>query len=215
MNKKATTFTLSKAETYSINPFVEKAIEEIQDNTKRRIKWLKGNKAIQHHYDNEKGETIATAAFIQQIEIDETQFTKFYVSQLGLLFDLPKPALRVFAYILNTLQPKSDRFYIHMKEALKYTEYKEEKSIFIGLAFLCEKSFIARSESHYMYYINPMVFFNGDRITFAKTYIKKRDKLLKNDPNQGILNFAIETDDGDVVNTKTGEIMPKIKNIEI
>lgn len=175
---------LSKLPTFDSNPFVEKAIEKINENTIKKLRWIKGNQVVQHFLEDEQGKVVAHAAFLQHIEVDEEKFAKIYLSQLGFFFDLPKPAMRIFTYILNNLQPKTDRFFIVMKEALKYTDYKEEKSIFIGLAYLCEKGLIARSETHYMYYINPMVFFNGDRVTFAKTYVRKRDKALKDDPNQ-------------------------------
>lgn len=180
---------LTNQQMFTENPFVEKAIEQINENTKKTYRWLKGNKLVQQYAVNEEGEIIAHAAFVQQIEVDETQFAKLYLSQLGVFFDLPKTALRVFTYILNILQPKSDRVFINLREALKYTGYKDENSIISGLAILCHKGFIARSEVHYMYFINPMVFFNGNRITFAKTYIRKREKALKNDPNQLKISF--------------------------
>lgn len=181
---------LTNQQMFTENPFVEKAIEQINENTKKTYRWLKGNKLVQQYAENEEGKIIAHAAFVQQVEVDETQFAKLYLSQLGVFFDLPKTALRVFTYILNSLQPKSDRVFINLREALKYTGYKDENSIISGLAILCDKGFIARSEVHYMYFINPMVFFNGNRITFAKTYIRKREKALKNDPNQLSFNFV-------------------------
>ena len=39
-----------------------------------------------------------------------------------------------------------------------------------------------------MFFINPMVAFNGNRITFAKSYVKKKKAKTKEiDPNQ--VNF--------------------------
>lgn len=187
---------LSKQQTFTENPFIEKAIEEISENTKRSYRWLRGNKLVQQYVENEDGQIIAHAAFFQQIELDEKQFAKLYLSQLGVFFDLSKPAIRVFTYILSVLQPRSDRVYINLKEAMKYTGYKDENSIISGLAVLCDKGFIARSEVYYMYFINPMVFFNGNRITFARTYIRKREKTIKkNDPNQLKINFFNDIDE--------------------
>lgn len=180
---------ISKLPTFTENPFIEKAIEQIEENTKVKNRWITGNKLVQQYAENEEGKVIAHAAFLQHVEVDETQFAKLYISQLGVFFDLPKTAIRVFTYILKFLQPKSDRIFINTKEALKYTGYKEENSITAGLAILCDKGFIARSEVHYMYYINPMVFFNGDRITFAKTYVRKRDKKKIQDKTQLEIGF--------------------------
>lgn len=187
--EKLTQVKLSDLPTFESNPFVEKAIEKISENTTKKLRWIKGNQVVQHYLENEEGKVVAHAAFLQQIEVDEEKFAKLYLSQLGFFFDLPKPAMRVFTYILNNLQPKTDRFFLVMKEALSYTQYKEEKSIFTGLAYLCDKGLIARSETHYMYYINPLVFFNGDRVTFAKTYVRNRKKAVIEDPNQLKISF--------------------------
>lgn len=51
-----------------------------------------------------------------------------------------------------------------------------------GLAELLEASIIARSEESSLYFINPMVMFNGNRITFAKSYVRKQ--IIKNHPTQ-------------------------------
>lgn len=194
---------LTKQETFSENPFLEKAIQQITENTKTKYRWLKGKNAAQREYvETKTGEIIAHSTFLQHIEVDETQFAKLYLSQLGVFFDLPKTALRVFTYFLNGLPTKADRMYINIKEALKFTGYKNENSIQAGLAILCDKGFLARSEMHYMYFINPLIFFNGDRMTFATSYVKKRNKLIKEDPNQLKISFS---EIGDAFENETSE----------
>ena len=74
---------LSKQQTFSENPFLEKAIEQIKENTKVKNRWITGNKLIQQYVENEEGKVIGHAAFLQHIEVDETQFAKIYLSQLG------------------------------------------------------------------------------------------------------------------------------------
>jgi intergrase/recombinase len=79
-----------------------------------------------------------------------------------------------------------------MDECLEFTKYKAEKSCYIGLTDLVNSNIIARGPSETIYFINPMVAFNGDRVTFAKTFVKKRMKSKGIDPNQtslmGLLN---------------------------
>jgi hypothetical protein len=53
-----------------------------------------------------------------------------------------------------------------------------------GLAVLVECGIIARSDSHFKYFINPLVVFNGDRVTFAKTYVRKKKDRDKADRTQ-------------------------------
>ena len=62
----------------------------------------------------------------------------------------------------------------------------------MGLSGLIGSSIIARGKKDYLYFINPMVFFNGDRVTFAKTYVKKqKGKII--DPMQTNLLEAIDS----------------------
>jgi hypothetical protein len=61
-----------------------------------------------------------------------------------------------------------------MNDCLEYTKYKHRKDVMNGLAGLIDAGIIARSEYEFEYFLNPMVVFNGDRVTFAKTYIKKK-----------------------------------------
>jgi hypothetical protein len=85
---------------------------------------------------------------------------------------------------MTVLLPKKDMFYFTLEDCMIYTGYKSHKSIHQGLAFLLKAEIIARGKTEYIYYINPMVAFNGDRITFAKTYVKKQRLQQAADPNQ-------------------------------
>ena len=94
---------------------------------------------------------------------------------LVLFFDLKPQAIRVFGYILNQLVPNKDEFLFLTDECLEYTKYKSSTSVRIGLTSLLENEIIARGRADNLYFINPMIAFNGNRVTFAKTYIKKKN----------------------------------------
>jgi hypothetical protein len=91
---------------------------------------------------------------------------------------------------MTKLNPKQDLFNFFMDECMEYTGYKSEKSVYIGLASLLENKIIARGSHDILYFINPMIVFNGDRVTFAKTYVKKQKVKIGN-PNQVDLFDAI------------------------
>jgi hypothetical protein len=112
------------------------------------------------------------------IEVEEEKFAKLYLSQFSSFWELSKPAIRVFGYILTKLEPKKDFFLFDMDLCIEYTKYTQRNHILTGLSGLIEAGIIARSSKHYIYFINPMIIFNGDRVTFAKTYIKKRTEKL-------------------------------------
>jgi hypothetical protein len=158
------------------NPFLNKAIEKIESNIIKKYKSATktGEKAILKAYDENTGEVLGHTQFIRQIEVDETKFSKLYLSNFSAFFDLKSSSIKVFGYILNTLIPNKDYFYFNREDCLKYTGYKSDTSVFKGLAELLNSEIIARGKRDYIYFINPLIFFNGNRITFSKTYIKKK-----------------------------------------
>ncbi|MDM1036339.1 replication/maintenance protein RepL [Myroides odoratimimus] len=171
------------------NPFLKEAVEQIQQNIVKKYKNASGTSqnAILQAIDND-GQILGHTSFIRQIEVDEEQFTKVYLSQFSAFWNLKTQAIRVFGYIMTKLIPKQDMFYFFIDECMEHTGYKSEKSIYIGLASLLDCKIIARGRTDSLYFINPMIAFNGDRVTFAKTYVKKQNKekskLNTQDPNQ-------------------------------
>ncbi len=168
------------------NPFLKQAIEQVQKSIVKKYKTASSTdqKAILQAYDPNTGEVLGHTQFIRQIEVDDDQFAKFYLSNFSSFFDLKPQAIRVFGYILNQLIPNKDEFLFLTDECLEYTKYKSSTSVRIGLTSLLENEIIARGRADNLYFINPMIAFNGNRVTFAKTYIKKQktDKFI--DPNQ-------------------------------
>lgn len=175
---------VSTAPIFDENPFVERAIERIQENTVTKKRFLKGAKGVESIIvDGSNGEIKGHSAFVHLIEVDEDRFAKLYLSQFGAFWELDKASIRVFGYILSNLLPHKDIVYIDIEEAMKHTQYNSKKTIFTGLGKLISLGIIARSSNHMKYFINPMMFFNGDRVTFARTYVKKKkDKI--DDPAQ-------------------------------
>ncbi len=166
------------------NPFVDEAISNIQKQTVRKTRLIKphgelAKQAQQIIVHSESGEAVGYGAFMQFIEVDEEQFAKVYLNQFSIFWELSKPAIRVFGYVLSVLKPGLDSFIFQMDKALEYTKYSHNSHVFLGLSDLIRCGIIARSEYHYQYYINPLVFFNGNRVTFAKTYIRKRKQIDK------------------------------------
>lgn len=168
------------------NPFLKEAVEQIQQNIVKKYKNAGGSsRSAILQAVNSDGELVGHTSFIKQIEVDEEQFTKVYLSQFSAFWSLKTQAIRVFGYIMTKLIPKQDLFSFFIDECMEHTGYKSEKSVYIGLASLLQNHIIARGRNDSHYFINPMIAFNGDRVTFAKTYVKKRkNKTNEIDPNQ-------------------------------
>jgi len=178
------------------NPFLTQAIESIDKNIVKRYRSSTNTdeKATLVAYDPNTSEILGHTRFVRQIEVDEAQFAKLYLANLKMFFNLSKAGIRVYAYILKVLTPNRDEFFIDIDEALEYTEYTAKSSIYIGIVELIEAEIIARGKRDSQYFINPMMSFNGDRITFAKTYVKKQQKNVSDKRQMSLDLFNKEPD---------------------
>lgn len=176
---------------YLENPFIEKTVQEFSTRSKRVIAG-DPNRVIMAR---DTGEITGHVAFINYIQVDEEKFTKLFTAELKVLFNLSGNAIKVFAYILSILKPNQDRIVIRIDECKEYTGYKSESAVRTGIATLVKNSFIARTKYNDEYYINPMLFFNGNRVSFVKQYIKKEEpKISDIEPKQEYLGLPQTTE---------------------
>lgn len=165
------------------NPFVEQALEEIKWKTKTQTLKSKDGSNQKYIVGND-GEVDGHAIFVRQIEVEEDKFAKVFLTQFDGFWELKPSAIRVFGYIINNLKPNEDRVYVDFDECLKYTKYSNKRMLFTGFASLISCNMLARSNAFNVYYINPLMFFNGSRVTFAKSLIKIKNKVKILNPNQ-------------------------------
>ncbi len=159
------------------NPFMKQAIEGIENHVVKKYKSSTGSdkKAVVAVADTDNGEVFKTS-FIRQIEVDEEQFAKLYLSNFAAFFNLSTAAIRVFGYILTCMKPKNDMVIFFLDKCKEYTEYKSKETIYKGLAELVKSEIIARGPADNLWFINPLIVFNGDRVSFTKTYVKKHGR---------------------------------------
>ena len=167
------------------NPFMGEVIEVVNSNMVKKFKAASktDEKAILQAVDPSTGEVQGVTSFIRQVEVDEDQFIKLYLSNFQQFFNLSTAALRVFGYFINHVQIGSDLVLFSLEEASEYTKYKSKASIYKGIAELLKANIIARGATDERYYINPMCAFNGNRINFVKSYVKKNGVPLPEQKN--------------------------------
>lgn len=125
------------------------------------------------------GETVHHAGIHRIEEVDETQFIKLFTKNLKVFFDLSPASQKVLQCVLQQLQksPNGEGIYLPWFEVEDYSkehELKISRSTFHrALREMLEKGFIAESENANFYWINPNLFFNGDRMVFISEYRKK------------------------------------------
>jgi hypothetical protein len=151
------------------NPFIEKTIQNFSSRSKKLIVG-DPNRII---VEEDTGEITGHVAFMNYVEVDEAKFVKMFTSELKSLFNLSSAGIRVFGYVMNILKPNQDKVIIRTKECSRYIGYSSETRVRTGVADLIKNGFLARTEYTEEYYINPMLFFNGNRVSFVRQYVKK------------------------------------------
>lgn len=121
---------------------------------------------------------------VKKIRTDKEQFVKIYTTHLKAFFELSTTAYKVLHYVLNTIQNEAinkDQVYLSLSKAQEFFTSQGSKissaTYYRAMKELVEKLFLAETTEHYMYFINPKLFFNGDRVDFiTKFQIGDSDK---------------------------------------
>jgi hypothetical protein len=128
--------------------------------------------------NHESGEAIHHAGIHRVELVDETKFVKIFTQNLKVFFDLGLASQKVLQCLLATLQENKNADGIHLpwftvEDHSKAHNLKISRTTFHrGLREMLKKGFIAESEHPNFYWINPNLFFNGDRMTFISEYRK-------------------------------------------
>jgi hypothetical protein len=135
--------------------------------------------------NNDTGETTDAGAVVGTSSIvDKEEFIKFFGLGLIEAFSLSKTAKDVFLTILhayiekNTITGKPDQIFLTFNMAKEELNYQKSRSTFTsGINELCYKQFMAPTENREgFYWLNPNLFYKGDRMIIAKEYIIEGSK---------------------------------------
>lgn len=175
---------LSDFEMNTENPFAKQALVNIGNAlVSKTVKGTnKDESAILKVVDN-NGQILGNSAFIRNKAVDTENFAKFFLAGFKAFFDLKPTSIKVFKYILGQLKPNQDSFMFFIEDCIRDTGCSQA-SIFRALGELCKAEIIARGRIEEQYYINPMCVFNGDRVTFATTYINTHYPQYNTTTNQ-------------------------------
>jgi hypothetical protein len=149
-----------------VNPFLDDTVQHIEKGEKTLLFGQKNPDLIIDSDSQVKGHSL----FARKVTVDKAKFMKVFMSGLSNWFDLSKAGIKMFAYVANQVTPNKDTFDVDFDECKAFTGYKGTSTILSALAELMENKFIARGPNPYKYYINPTIFFNGDRLTFIEQY---------------------------------------------
>lgn len=183
MNSKLKIKDLRKVKGVADNPFATALLEEFQSVTRREYLNSDRSKGVVNNITDSHNNLLGESRFFRVKKVDTATFTKVFTDKVSALWDMPSNATRVFAYIQTILHPNKDTIYFLPSEAQEKTNYTEA-TVWKGVKWLMENDFIAKSNKPYIYFINPTIFFNGDRVAFVEVIEKQRPAGNSN-PNAG------------------------------
>jgi hypothetical protein len=147
--------------------------------------------------NQETGETNATHVIAYK-KVDDGEFVKVFTANIALTFGLSSAGQKVFNMLLHVVQKTAigrDKIYLNDLTRSEFSQDFKVKlsnpTFYRGLAELITSKIIARSVDVNIYFINPHLVFNGDRIAFTQSYERvKKEKTLKkiNNEEQGELD---------------------------
>lgn len=180
---------LKKLKEYDTNPFIKNLNVPI---TPKMQSFVSKDKAIINTTTGEIDDDVLLTG--KRKFVDGEDFVKIFVKEMETIFDLNKSSQKVFTYMLSKIK-YDDHFIFNMKECLEKTGYKSRTPIFNSLLELIQKKFIAKTQNQFVYWINPKLFYKGDRLVVIREYRKAKQDQIRN-ANQ--LDMFKKTEDEDI-----------------
>jgi hypothetical protein len=163
------------------NPMFNPLVHPQEVKTKRR--YVKSGRS-EDLISASTGEVVGVAAIHQVEERDDAEFVKVFAAGVSAAYDLTKTAQRVFQVVLDQYQrtPMSKGF----ADAVNLYWFGDgiegraidmvEKTFQRGLRELLDKKFLYPKDG-VSFWVNPALFFKGDRVMFIKEYVRRKSKI--------------------------------------
>ena len=167
---------LKEAKEYDENPFLKELNIPIVPKSNM---YVKKDEVIINLADGElKNDVLLTG---KRKYVDGEEFVKIFIKEMDVLFDLSRASQKVFGYMLYKVK-YDDLLILNIEECRKKIGYKSKGPIFKSVAELVQKEFIAKTKNQFVYWINPKLFYKGDRLVVMREYRKTKHEKIS--PNQ-------------------------------
>ena len=149
---------MKRYESYVYNPFnitgiEHKQIQEKQDKQQWQLK------------DGDDIYAVSRIPKNKQILTDKTAYTKLFNDNLQTLMKLSGTGLKLLVYAACTIRPLSQTIALNIEDIQTATGMSSPNTIRTAVSELLEAKIIAKKTgSTVEYWINPNVFFNGNRL---------------------------------------------------
>jgi len=173
---------------HSSNPFITGVVDDIVAKRTRKVAGFK----FQDVVDQDTGEVNTQTMLVlgTRKEVDKAEFAKLFRNSFVMFYGLSKSSLDLMDYITENIRYNNDRICIVIVDVVEQKKMGYS-TVYRSITQLIEKKLLAKADMTGCYYINPQIFFKGDRIILLNEYIKKdaKNKPIKSTPqlkqNQG------------------------------
>lgn len=185
---------------YAENPFASEEGFRVPLKNKSEIIQTDGPAAV-----TVGSEQIAVAQIRRIMTVDSDPFVKLFTAELNRFFDLTPTALRIVTVLIQNIGRirlgEGDQVYITEKSiGDTLSEHgitpPSSATYYRAMEELIAKGFVAPSTNTPLYYINPAIFFNGDRIRFVTELRKKKLTAQEKLEAAGQKSLPLITDEG-------------------
>ena len=146
---------------HQVNPFLRDVVATLGD--KRVAVAMKSDMV---EIDQQTGEmTRIPGQITKMISADREGFVKLYTAQIDAFFELSYAGRTVVKYLIHMHQNEANRhlFILHPSHAKEAGFEISKTTWYNGITDLIEKKIIAASTVTNAFFLNPAIFFNGDR----------------------------------------------------
>lgn len=149
-----------------ISPYEGILIKRLNGCTKQKVLSF-GNARV----ELEKYPDNITARLALTQKVDREQFTKIFREYIPYIAKLSRTAQAILWYVMDNLPKDKSYVIIDNSTVMEYCDFKTRKSVRDGVIELLDKNILTKSTVLKKYWVNPLIMFNGNRITYAKEYI--------------------------------------------
>lgn len=158
---------LSEVEEFVTNPFVVELKGRMYLQPRANTIIARGQEIV----DTTTGDVIQDDVLMGRRKIvDKSQFAKIYASEIGVFFELTKPAISVIMYLAKIMD-YDQRAYFDIYKDYKEVGYNSYVAPMKGIRELIGKNIIAKDRRANTWWLNPLIICKGERFAVYTEYV--------------------------------------------
>lgn len=158
----------------TVNDFEINNISPYEGSLKKRLNECSNNRVLSFgnaRVELERYENNISARIALTQKVDHETFIKVFRESIKYVAKLSRTAQAILWYIMDNLPKNKSYVIIDNATVMDYCNFKTRKSIWDGIRELLEKNILARTPLAKKFWVNPLIMFNGNRLTYANQYI--------------------------------------------